>query len=293
MFKVKGYAIFLRTYGHPLSVGYATYIKLVVLLPEDKTKVLKTALLWENGSKEFEGLNIRLVVDRYFKTMFRDLDGTDKFFPFSKKEQLGWMAKDINTVDYIYERAIKDLQDPTPETMTNMAITLGLQKGEYTPEVIVCKEKHGDNMYLARNPTEGGDIYLSILNDRFKDGLYDWMKDFKTHVKKPKFTREEIEQLPPSMLDKKMELHKELLAYEKENKEALAEKERYENIKKALKTGDPYLAQSLIKEMGEGEYEQVTTETFCRFDNLTKVKKENLVNTKILEQLNEAIKQNG
>ena len=49
-------------------------------------------------------------------------------------------------------------------------------------------------------------MFLQVLKERNQEGWYSWMKDYKPYGESPKYTREDIEKMPPSMEAEKKRL---------------------------------------------------------------------------------------
>ena len=123
------------------------------------------------------------------------------------------------------------------------------------PQLVVFKEKHGDNYYLLASAEAELKMYLDVLTSRFKENWYSWMKDYKPYGKAPLYTKDDISKMPDIMVDEKKKLLLELIKWEKAEKEASLIRREYASMEKAVETKDGKLAHELISNNSDGEYE--------------------------------------
>lgn len=136
----------------------------------------------------------------------------------------------------------------------------GINKDLYTkpfvPTIIVFKEKHGDNFFIARTPDESNKVFLKVLRNRFNEKYwYGWMKDHKADKAKPAYTLDEINALPESMAGMKPKMIEELKKYEKDLEDAEEIRNTYRDMEKAILENDGVSARIILTNQGDGEYE--------------------------------------
>lgn len=132
------------------------------------------------------------------------------------------------------------------------------------PQLIVFNEKHGDNYFLVESKEAEEKMYLEVLTDRNKYDNYSWMKDYKPYRTDPipTYTKEDIYAMPISMESEKKRLMSEYLKYERSEKEAASIRKSWILIQEAIEKNDGKLAQELIREFSDGEYEGYESVSF-------------------------------
>lgn len=130
------------------------------------------------------------------------------------------------------------------------------------PQLVVFREKYGDNFYLVESKEAEQKMFLEVLTDRFNQGWYSWFKDYKPYETKPSYTRDDIEKMPNSMESEKKKYLLEISKWERSEKEAQGIRNDYQNIVKAVESKDGSAAEKLIREYSDGEYERFDYENF-------------------------------
>ena len=133
------------------------------------------------------------------------------------------------------------------------------------PQLVVFKEKHGDNFYLVDSKESEEKMFLDVLTDRLNTGWYSWMKEHKPYGKEPSYSREDVEKMPDSMAKEKDSFIKEISKWEKEQKQSSLFKSDYLQIEKSVNEKDGKLASLMIREYSEGEYEGYE---YCNFTHI-------------------------
>lgn len=130
------------------------------------------------------------------------------------------------------------------------------------PQLVVFHEKHGDNFYLVESREAESKMFLEVLKDRFSIGWYSWMKNHKPYGMKPPYTKDDIEKMPDSMGSEKKKYLLELSKWEREESESQGINNDYQLILKAIETNDGLIAEKIIREYSDGEYDGFEYESF-------------------------------
>ena len=121
----------------------------------------------------------------------------------------------------------------------------------YNPVLIIWKGD-GDSYEVAATPAKAYVSFLSKLTQRFNEGWYDYLKQAKNSLEAPRFTKEEVEKLPESFVNKKDEFLKEIEKYERQEKILRQSLEEYKEIQEAVSTSDGRLASQLMRDLESG-----------------------------------------
>lgn len=125
----------------------------------------------------------------------------------------------------------------------------------YKPVIIKLNEKHGDRYFIAKDPDHAKKVWLHILQMRYDEKEYEWMKRYTNSKIKPEFTQKEIDNLPDSMIEAKKQMQTALKVWEKAEKEVDEYLLTYNEIEQALINKNGIEAFNLLSEFKQGEYE--------------------------------------
>jgi benzoyl-CoA reductase/2-hydroxyglutaryl-CoA dehydratase subunit BcrC/BadD/HgdB len=114
---------------------------------------------------------------------------------------------------------------------------------------------------VAATPTKAYGSFLSKLTQRFNEGWYDYLKETKNSLEAPRFTKEEVEKLPESFVNKKSEFLEEIKKYERQEKILRESLEEYNEIQEAVSTSDGRLAYQLMRDLKDGGSSDFEIET--------------------------------
>ncbi len=117
-----------------------------------------------------------------------------------------------------------------------------------TNKILVCKEKHSDEIYSVPTLKDLHKVALHILQYRFENGYFQ-----KWNLPQPlDYNLEDIEKLPESF---RQDARRKLLSNLEEIRSAKNNNREYDNAKKALETEDGEEAFSILSNRNDYEYE--------------------------------------
>ena len=119
-----------------------------------------------------------------------------------------------------------------------------------TNKILICRDKHSDNIYSVPTLTELYKVALHILEYRFENGYFQ-----KTTLPKPlDYTKEDIEKMPESF---RKEATEKLKSNERYIQSAREVNREYDNAKNALKNNNGSESWEIIRSRNDNEYEQI------------------------------------
>ena len=117
-----------------------------------------------------------------------------------------------------------------------------------TNKILICRDKHSDNIYSVPTLKDLHKVALYILNERMENGYFQ-----KWNLPQPlDYNLEDIEKLPESF---RKDAKSKLLSNLEQIRDAKNNNREYDNAKKALETEDGELAFSILSDRNGYEYE--------------------------------------
>jgi len=200
----------------------------------------------QSSDKEFVNNNFNKIVE------FLD---TNILVPFESEVSKNILQKTY-TIDIDYKEQILVVLDQRPNIESDTK--------PYTPKLLKFEEKHGDRYYLLTSLEQAKTVYLKVLTERFDEDWYTWMKNYKPYeLVKLEFTQKDIDELKDS-LGVKNQLTKQLQDYERKLDEQEETRELYKSIESAVKEKNGVKAESILRDLKDGEYEGMV---LIDFDN--------------------------
>lgn len=182
----------------------------------------------------------------------------EQAFGENKSDWPYWAGKKLNSGDKNQDWLFEDTEDD--EVINYIKEVLDGYQGEevnasnlsYKPVLIVWESDDGDGYELASSPAKAYGSFLAKLTQRFNEGQYDYLKQAKNSMEAPRFTKEEVEALPESFVNKKSEFLEEIKRYEEQEKKVRQSLEEYKEIQETISTSDSRYAYQLIRDLEGG-----------------------------------------
>lgn len=214
---------------------------------------------WKTDKSEYGGYSLKEAIDKQKKHDLIDKNGAyyiarDCRYGFGKKilKQVAKGGKFVSTPfthlsDENAQMIIEQLNDGLRETDFNL--TPNQSKFE---KIIIFKEKHGSQHFIAHNLGELEKIALKVFKERVEDEYWYDYSDLEEPVR-PDISKEDAEKLKNEQIKRSvLEAWKSYEYDLKNNKEWLEEKRLYES---ALKDERGNIALAFLDSRRNGEYE--------------------------------------
>lgn len=183
----------------------------------------------------------------------------EQAFGENKSDWPYWADKKLNSGEKNQDWLFEDTEDDAVITYIKQVIDsyngeeVNASNLPYKPVLIVWKSDDGDVYELASSPDKAYGSFLAKLTQRFNEGQYDYLKETKNSLEVPRFTKEEVEQLPESFVNKKSEFLEEIKRYENQEKKVRESLEEYKEIQETISTSDSRYSYQLMRDL-EGEF---------------------------------------